>query len=219
MVTPLDFVYYPFSHSLMAAAAWALVFGGAYMGLRKAGVRTGAVLAVVVVSHWVLDALTHRPDMPLTVAAGSSRVGLGLWNSLAGTMAVELLLFARRPVALHAGHAGARPHRAPGALGPGGVPPGHLHREPVRPSSAERDGGRLERARHVAAGGVGLLGGPASFACASLGAGCSEGSHRLSPRSPPSLRRSRLSRTPHHPPPGRPRSRSSAPARARFRSM
>ena len=93
VVTPLDFVYYPFSHSLMAAAAWALVFGGAYMALRKAGVRTGAVLAVVVVSHWILDALTHRPDMPLTVAAGSSRVGLGLWNSLAGTMAVELLLF------------------------------------------------------------------------------------------------------------------------------
>jgi hypothetical protein len=94
VVTPLDFVYYPFSHSLVAAAAWALVFAAAYMGLRRAGVRTGAVLAGVVVSHWILDALTHRPDMPLTVAADSRRVGLGLWNSVAGTLAVELLLFA-----------------------------------------------------------------------------------------------------------------------------
>jgi formate hydrogenlyase subunit 3/multisubunit Na+/H+ antiporter MnhD subunit len=57
-------------------------------------VRTGALLAIVVASHWVLDALAHRPDMPLTVSAESARVGLGLWNSVAGTIAVELLLFA-----------------------------------------------------------------------------------------------------------------------------
>ena len=94
VVTPLDFIYYPFSHSLLAAAAWAAAFGAAYAGLRRAPARTGAVLALVVVSHWVLDALTHRPDMPLTMSADSARVGLGLWNSLPGTMAVELLLFA-----------------------------------------------------------------------------------------------------------------------------
>jgi hypothetical protein len=93
VVTPLDFIYYPFSHSLAAAAAWALVFGAAYMGLRKAAARTGAVLAAVVASHWMLDALSHRPDLPLTIADGSTRVGLGLWNSLPGTIAVELLLF------------------------------------------------------------------------------------------------------------------------------
>ena len=94
VVTPLDFTYYPFSHSLLAAAAWAVIFGAAYIGLRRATAWTGAVLALVVISHWVLDALTHRPDMPLTVSAGSARVGLGLWNSLPGTIAVELLLFA-----------------------------------------------------------------------------------------------------------------------------
>lgn len=94
VVTPLDFIYYPFSHSLLAAAAWSVAFGAAYMGLRRATTQTGAVLALVVISHWVLDALTHRPDMPLTVSAGSARVGLGLWNSLPGTIAVELLLFA-----------------------------------------------------------------------------------------------------------------------------
>jgi hypothetical protein len=94
VVTPLDFIYYPFSHSLAAAVAWALLFGLAYAWLRKTSARTGAVLALVVVSHWGLDALTHRPDMPLTIGAASTRVGLGLWNSLAGTVTVELLLFA-----------------------------------------------------------------------------------------------------------------------------
>jgi hypothetical protein len=94
VVTPLDFIYYPFSHSLVAALAWALIFASAYAGLRKAAVRTGAVLAAVVASHWMLDALAHRPDMPLTVSAGTTRVGLGLWNSLVGTISVELLLFA-----------------------------------------------------------------------------------------------------------------------------
>jgi hypothetical protein len=93
VVTPLDFIYYPFSHSLLAAAAWAMVFGAAYMALGKATARTGAVLALVVASHWMLDALAHRPDMPLTIGEASPRVGLGLWNSLPGTMAVELLLF------------------------------------------------------------------------------------------------------------------------------
>jgi hypothetical protein len=52
------------------------------------------VIAAVVASHWALDALSHRPDMPLTLAADSARVGLSLWNSLAGTIAVELSLFA-----------------------------------------------------------------------------------------------------------------------------
>lgn len=94
VVTPLDFIYYPFSHSLVATAVWAVVFAAAYAGLRKATARTGAVLAAVVASHWMLDALSHRPDLPLTIGGGSTRVGLGLWNSLPGTLAVELLLFA-----------------------------------------------------------------------------------------------------------------------------
>ena len=93
VVTPLDFLYYPFSHSLVAAAIWALAFGAAHAFLRRAPARTGAVLAFVVASHWMLDVLTHRPDIPLTGGEASPRVGLGLWNSFAGTVAVELLLF------------------------------------------------------------------------------------------------------------------------------
>lgn len=101
VVTPLDFVRYPYSHSLVAmllwAAALALIIYWAFRGaLRRSRPSAGAAAVVVgalVLSHWLLDFLSHRPDMPLTVH-GSERFGLGLWNSLPATLAVELLLFA-----------------------------------------------------------------------------------------------------------------------------
>jgi len=91
-VTPLDFVSYPYSHSLLTSAVWAGLFGGIYLALRR---NTGAalVLAALVLSHWLLDAASHRPDMPLA-PGGGTRVGLGLWDSLPATLAVEGLLFA-----------------------------------------------------------------------------------------------------------------------------
>ena len=39
-------------------------------------------------SHWVLDFLTHRPDLPV-VPWGAEELGLGLWNHVAATVAVE----------------------------------------------------------------------------------------------------------------------------------
>ena len=93
VVTPLEFVSYPFSHSLIAGAAWGMLFAWVYTWLRKCRPSVGVVLAFVVVSHWVLDALSHGPDMPVLVS-GSLRVGLGLWNSYAATILVEGLIFA-----------------------------------------------------------------------------------------------------------------------------
>lgn len=93
VVTPLDFVYYPFSHSLVAAALWAALFGAAYVLLRRARPAAGITLGFVVLSHWLLDVVSHRPDMPI-VFGSDTRIGLGLWQSLAGTIAVEGLLFA-----------------------------------------------------------------------------------------------------------------------------
>src|SRR5215813_8438016 len=63
LVTPLDFVSYPWSHSL----AMLLVWGAAFGWLVAVGARREAfvVIAALVVSHWVLDYVTHRPDMPL----------------------------------------------------------------------------------------------------------------------------------------------------------
>ena len=90
-VTPLDFVSYPISHSLLAAIAWGLLFAGVYQLARR--YAAGAVtMFAAVVSHWLLDFLTHRPDLPLWPGS-DTRAGLGLWDSLPATVAVELAIF------------------------------------------------------------------------------------------------------------------------------
>jgi hypothetical protein len=91
--TPLNFVSYPYSHSLIMLFVWALAFAGAYLALTRAGTPAAAAIAMLVLSHWVLDVVTHRPDMPLTPWT-DTRLGLGLWNSVAGTIAVESAMFA-----------------------------------------------------------------------------------------------------------------------------
>lgn len=89
--TPLDLYDFPWSHSLLALLTWATAFAYIYWRLTK--YSTGAAMIWVgVLSHWLLDWITHRPDMPLY--PGSARFGLGLWNSIPGTMIVELAMFA-----------------------------------------------------------------------------------------------------------------------------
>jgi hypothetical protein len=90
--TPLDFVSYPYSHSLLLLVVWGVAFGYVYKTAVRADLRVAALLGALVVSHWVLDFVTHRPDMPLY--PGSARFGLGLWNSVGATLAVETGLFA-----------------------------------------------------------------------------------------------------------------------------
>jgi hypothetical protein len=93
VMTPLEFVSYPYSHSLVMLIVWGILFALAYHIARKGPVKAAMVLGALVVSHWVLDVVMHLPDMPLTPAAGSPRFGFTLWNSRAGTLATELLLF------------------------------------------------------------------------------------------------------------------------------
>jgi membrane-bound metal-dependent hydrolase YbcI (DUF457 family) len=91
-MTPLDFIHYPVSHSLLAVLGWAVALALAYFAIRRER-REALVLGLLVVSHWLLDALVHRPDLPL-FPGDSPRVGLGLWQSVPGTLAVELALLA-----------------------------------------------------------------------------------------------------------------------------
>lgn len=95
-MTPLAFDSYPISHSLVMACGWGIVLAAIYYWragreTRSRG-RAALVIALVVVSHWVLDWITHRPDMPLAPWA-SPKVGLGLWYSWAGTVVVESAMF------------------------------------------------------------------------------------------------------------------------------
>jgi hypothetical protein len=90
--TPYDFYDYPISHSLLTVIGWSLGVGFTYYALRR--YRRGAwIIAAGVLSHWVLDFIAHRPDMPL-VPGVNIFVGLGLWNSVAATVILEGALFA-----------------------------------------------------------------------------------------------------------------------------
>ncbi len=91
-VTPLLFEHYPVSHSLLAVIGWALAVGGAYLMLRRD--RFGAwILGLLVISHWLLDAIVHQPDLPL-YPGSETLVGLNAWASLPITLAIEVPLFA-----------------------------------------------------------------------------------------------------------------------------
>jgi hypothetical protein len=90
--TPLDFVSYPYSHSLVMLLVWALAFGLVYRMATKRNGATFVVLAALVTSHWVLDFASHRPDVP--IVPGGRKYGLGLWNSVDATLVIELALFA-----------------------------------------------------------------------------------------------------------------------------
>ena len=107
--TPLEFVSYPYSHSLLLLTVWGAVLGAITARIVGSEPRGGApqashdappraptavflVVLLLVVSHWVLDFITHVPDMPLY--PGGPRYGLALWRSVPGTMAVEIVLFA-----------------------------------------------------------------------------------------------------------------------------
>jgi hypothetical protein len=89
--TPLRFDRYPVSHSLLTVAAWGAAFAAVHFW-RKRRPLDALVLAALAVGHWVLDFVSHRPDMPLW--PGGPKLGLGLWNSVTATVVVELLMFA-----------------------------------------------------------------------------------------------------------------------------
>ena len=93
---PIDYVYYPFSHSLVASLIWA---GAVYILFRILPAKTGSqqskvalVMAAAVLSHFFLDLLIHRPDLPLSIG-DSPTIGLGLWNYLIISYVVEGLIF------------------------------------------------------------------------------------------------------------------------------
>jgi len=92
--SPLDLYYMPYTHSLVGALGWSLLaFLVCQTIPRWRGARAGVILAVACFSHWILDLIVHRPDLPIAPGL-ATRVGLGLWNRPTATLVVEGALFA-----------------------------------------------------------------------------------------------------------------------------
>ncbi|MFX1483720.1 MAG: hypothetical protein ACFFCP_11110 [Promethearchaeota archaeon] len=95
---PFDLYDYPITHSLLGAFAWSLV---TYLAVRFIPLksledttyrkRAAFVLSIAVFSHFVLDFIVHTPDL-LLIPGLDMKVGLGLWNSLVGSIVVELAI-------------------------------------------------------------------------------------------------------------------------------
>lgn len=90
-MTPLDFIYYPFSHSLLMACIWSILLGLVYYIIKR-NKKGSIIVGVCVLSHWMLDLLVHRPDLPLYLG-NSPLVGLGLWNHKILEVIVEGAIF------------------------------------------------------------------------------------------------------------------------------
>ena len=86
----LAFDSYPLSHGLVAVVGWATLFASLYFGFTRY-VSGAIVIWIGVVSHWLMDYIVHRPDLPLYY--GSRLVGLGLWNHRWLTIAIEMAMF------------------------------------------------------------------------------------------------------------------------------
>jgi hypothetical protein len=85
-------IHADYTHSLLGALVLSAIYGAAFRP--RYGRRVAWVLGAVAFSHWLLDLIVHRPDLPLLPAnlGGLPRLGFGLWQFPAVSAAVELLL-------------------------------------------------------------------------------------------------------------------------------
>ncbi len=91
-VNAYDLVFMPYSHSLIGAAGWA-VLAGVVWKVSRGGRSEALAVGAAVFSHFVLDVPMHTHDLPL-LGDTSTKIGLGLWNHRALSIAFELATFA-----------------------------------------------------------------------------------------------------------------------------
>ena len=90
-MTPLNFISYPITHSLLGAFVWSMLFGIVYFLIKKS-YKSSILLATLVMSHWILDLISHKPDLQL-IPWSEVRVGLGLWNYFTASIVAEVLIY------------------------------------------------------------------------------------------------------------------------------
>ena len=88
-MNPMDLYHMPYTHSLVGSAAWALGFAALVWVARRDSLAAG-IAGAVVLSHWLLDLIVHRPDLTLT--GSPPKLGFGLWNHPMIEMPLELAL-------------------------------------------------------------------------------------------------------------------------------
>ena len=88
---PFDFLYFPYTHSLLMGILWGVIIGSIYW-LYKRDTRSAIVVGICILSHWFFDLIVHTADLPLT-PFGQQKVGFGLWNYLALTLIIEFIIF------------------------------------------------------------------------------------------------------------------------------
>ena len=86
-----DFLYFPYTHSLLMGFVWGIVVGGIYW-LFKRDTRGAVVIGLGVLSHWFLDLVVHVTDLPLS-PFGNFKMGFGLWNYVVPTLIIESVIF------------------------------------------------------------------------------------------------------------------------------
>ncbi|MCM3901127.1 MAG: hypothetical protein ND866_05430 [Pyrinomonadaceae bacterium] len=88
---PLDLYYMPYTHSLVGSLLWAIAAVVVYciFSRRANAWVAGGIVGAAVFSHWLLDLLVHRPDLPLYDSV--FKMGLGLWNYPALAFALEVV--------------------------------------------------------------------------------------------------------------------------------
>jgi hypothetical protein len=87
----IRFTSYPYSHSLVTGSLIAAVPGLfiAYFVSPAAGVLFVAASA----SHWLLDVVTHKKDLPVLGFGKDMKAGFGLWNHPKAAFVLELAFY------------------------------------------------------------------------------------------------------------------------------
>jgi hypothetical protein len=103
---PLDLYYMPYTHSLIAAVLWSAAGCGLYQLWRRPAGGAAMLVGLAIFSHWILDFVVHRPDLPLY--DNTAKVGLGLWNRPALAFGLEAALLLGGMSLLLRGRAGPK---------------------------------------------------------------------------------------------------------------
>ena len=123
-------IHADYTHSVVGMILISSVLGLAF--LPRWGQRVAAVIALVAMSHWVLDLIVHRPDMPILPGnmGDLPRLGFGLWEQPRVAALLELVLVAAgtlmywraaNKVSVAAGRSGARAALCAGLISAFGI--------------------------------------------------------------------------------------------------